>query len=127
MADPTLVAREQALAHNRLMAAAEAVGKKYDVPKQAAALAEITERDPLLRQMLQTQALADLLEGLTAAPKVKGKAKAKGPKEPWDDDDDDEDETSESEEAPETVETVKEDELVTTETVEEKPHRSQRS
>lgn len=65
MAHPRIVAERQANAYQRLLAAADKLGLTYEVQPQASALRGVSSRDPHMLQMLQSEALADLLEAIT--------------------------------------------------------------
>lgn len=96
MAHPRIIAQRQAIALERLMKAARKVARQHNLTKEGKALESINAKDPAFAQMLQTEALADLFDGLANAK-------------------------SEPDEPPVTVETVVENPLETTETVEVKP------
>lgn len=105
MAHPRIIAQRQAIALERLMKSARKVAKAHGLSKESKALESITSRDPAFAQMLQTEALADLLDGLANAKSYPADL---GP------------ETGEQQ-PPVTVETVQEEPLETIETVEIKP------
>lgn len=67
MAHPRIIASRQAIALERLMAAANGIAKRHGLKKQGEALENAKARDPNFAQMLQTEALADLLEALTGS------------------------------------------------------------
>lgn len=67
MAHPRIIASRQAIAVQRLMAAANGIAKRHGLKKQGEALTAAVARDPSMAQMLQSEALADLLEALTGS------------------------------------------------------------
>lgn len=74
MAHPRIIAQRQAIAVERLMTAARKLAKQHNLKEQGNALDAATARDPAMAQMLQAEALADLLEGV-----VGGKPASKKP------------------------------------------------
>jgi len=70
MPHPVIVAQRQAIAYQRLIEAADTVGEQYGVGEQVDALKAVNAKDPNYQQMLQSEALADLVEALAKGDKV---------------------------------------------------------
>jgi hypothetical protein len=68
------LARRGALAHERILAAAETLAKKHKLPGTfVAAIQTVTAKDARVRALYQREAIADLLEALVD-PKAAAKA-----------------------------------------------------
>lgn len=74
MPNPVTTTRRQAVAFQRIITAAGRLAGPFEVNDQVAALRNTTARDPAYAQMLQTEAIADLLDALarSEAQQVKG-------------------------------------------------------
>jgi hypothetical protein len=74
LAHPRVIAQRQAIAVERLMASAHKLAKQHGLKDSTTALTNAVARDPAEAQMLQTEALADLLEGIEGGQTAKPKA-----------------------------------------------------
>ena len=68
MANPVSIARRQALAYRRILNAASGLERQYGLSTEVAALQQAHAKDPAYAQMLQTEALATLIERLQTPP-----------------------------------------------------------
>ena len=66
LAHPTITARRHAAAQGRVIKAARKLAKHHGLKGEVAALETATSRDPAFAQMLQAEALADLMETVTS-------------------------------------------------------------
>lgn len=104
MAHPRIIAQRQADAYQRLIAAADRLDSRFDVGDQVAALKGVSSRDAAFKQMLQSEALAALVERIAGVEGEPGETQ--------------EIDDLGADDPIVTVETVKEKPLKTTETVE---------